>query len=94
MDVPFEAYDAVGQNKIRGIIKNARDMTSEELMDSFHCRSCKILQGRPLSDEENNKALFESKIFLYRSARGHSPFVFSRTVHKWMSVIYGPEDTT
>ncbi|KAH6943328.1 hypothetical protein HPB50_019981 [Hyalomma asiaticum] len=58
-DVPFQAYEAVGQNQIRGIIRNAGDMTSEELMNSLHCRKCKILQARPLGDKGTAMVTFE-----------------------------------
>ncbi|KAH7939956.1 hypothetical protein HPB52_019619 [Rhipicephalus sanguineus] len=32
-NVPFHTYEAVSQNQIRGVIRNAGDMTSEELMN-------------------------------------------------------------
>ncbi|KAH6928516.1 hypothetical protein HPB50_016853 [Hyalomma asiaticum] len=65
-DVPFQAYEAVSQNQIRGIIRNAGDMTSEELMNSLHCRKCKILQARPLGDKGTAMVTFEGNSLPYK----------------------------
>ncbi|KAH6932149.1 hypothetical protein HPB50_003052 [Hyalomma asiaticum] len=65
-DVPFQAYEAVSQNQIRGIIRNSGDMTSEELMNSLHCRKCKILQTRPLGDKGTAMVTFEGNSLPYK----------------------------
>ncbi|KAH6926469.1 hypothetical protein HPB50_018729 [Hyalomma asiaticum] len=65
-DVPFHAYEAVSQNQIRGIIRNAGDMTSEELMSSLHCRKCKILQARPVGDKGTAMVTFEGNSLPYK----------------------------
>ncbi|KAH6945482.1 hypothetical protein HPB50_008721 [Hyalomma asiaticum] len=65
-DVPFQAYEAVSQNQIRGIIRNAGDMTSEELMNSLHWRMCKILQARPLGDKGTAMVTFEGNSLPYK----------------------------
>ncbi|KAH6943399.1 hypothetical protein HPB50_020896 [Hyalomma asiaticum] len=66
-DVPFQAYEAVSPNQIRGIIRNAGDMTSEELMSSLHCRKCKILQARPLGDKGTAMVTFEGNSLPYKA---------------------------
>ncbi|KAL1436743.1 hypothetical protein MTO96_049386 [Rhipicephalus appendiculatus] len=65
-NVPFPAYEAVSQDQIRGIIRNAGDMTSEELMKSLHCRKCKILQARPLGDKGTAMVTFEGNSLPYK----------------------------
>ncbi|KAL1444783.1 hypothetical protein MTO96_045408 [Rhipicephalus appendiculatus] len=65
-NVPFHAYEAVSQDQIRGIIRNAGDMTSEELMKSLHCRKCKILQARPLGDKGTAMVTFEGNSLPYK----------------------------
>ncbi|KAH9383182.1 hypothetical protein HPB48_024008 [Haemaphysalis longicornis] len=69
-DVPFQAYEAVGRNQIRCIIRNTGDMTSEELMNSLHCRKCKILKARPLGDKDTVMATFEGKSLPYKVGLG------------------------
>ncbi|KAH6920427.1 hypothetical protein HPB50_028585 [Hyalomma asiaticum] len=65
-NVPFQAYEAVSQNQIRGIIRNAGDMNSEQLMSSLHCRKCKILQARPLGDKGTAMVAFEGNSLPYK----------------------------
>ncbi|KAH8029395.1 hypothetical protein HPB51_005788 [Rhipicephalus microplus] len=65
-EVPFQAYEAVNRDQIRGIIRNAGDMTSEELMNSLHCRKCKILQARPLGDKGTAMVTFEGNSLPYK----------------------------
>ncbi|KAH7959914.1 hypothetical protein HPB49_014885 [Dermacentor silvarum] len=67
-DVPFQAYEAFGHNQIRCVIRNAGEMTSEELMNSLHCRKCKILQSRPLGDKGTVMVTYEGTSLPYKPA--------------------------
>ncbi|KAH8033578.1 hypothetical protein HPB51_014358 [Rhipicephalus microplus] len=81
-EVPFQAYEAVNRDQIRGIIRNAGDMTSEELMNSLHCRKCKILQARPLGDKGTAMVTLKVTAYPIRLACGHLRSVFFRIVHE------------
>lgn len=87
-DLPFHAYEAIGHNQIRGIIRNAGDMIPEELMNSLHCRKCKILQARTLGDKGTPWSHLKVTAYPTRSACGHLLCVFFRTVHEWPFVTY------
>ncbi|KAH7961963.1 hypothetical protein HPB52_013752 [Rhipicephalus sanguineus] len=65
-NVPFHAYEAVSQDQIRDIIRNAGDMTSEQLMKSLHCRKCKILQARPIGHKGTAMVIFEGNSLPYK----------------------------
>ncbi|KAH9374857.1 hypothetical protein HPB48_020677 [Haemaphysalis longicornis] len=88
-DVSFQAYQAVGRNQITGIIRNVEDMTSDELINSLHCRKCKILQARPLGDKGTVMVTFEGKSLPYKVGLGSFTIRFFFVPGgEWLSVIY------